>query len=400
MSTGIAQHEGQMPPLFGLNTVSLTQLPTHVGEGPWANRNGTIPLEKDFTLRPVEANVFTSFFATLGLTSLISNTLVCLVIYRSRRLQSTTNYFVVSLALADILLSVVLAPLLLVQARGLGRWPSGEACGLARLIQLLAVFAQTLVLFCVCVDRYYTIIYPLIFKVSHDKCKKMILTSWLLATILAGPSLYFFWTPGSFCSPFLPRRLVGLLYGTSVTLFGFALPLALGTLSFLHLARFLWELGSTERLVSRTANSVPREKVKTVKMFLVVMASFAVSWLPFFCLLLWPPTIIGPPALSLSLGVSALALTCSLLKPALYWIYNSNFRRGVKETLCMTPLRCYRSNAYAITSSSCLARNHHVGLASYPDTGDARPCNAYSRAFDFEKRLAWPVTPTTSNTFV
>uniref|UniRef100_UPI00358EF645 probable G-protein coupled receptor 19 n=1 Tax=Myxine glutinosa TaxID=7769 RepID=UPI00358EF645 len=389
-----------MPPLFGLNAVSLTQLPTHVGESPWTDRNGTLPTEKDFILRPVEAIVFTSFFATLGLTSFISNVLVCLVIYRSRRLQSTTNYFVVSLASADILLSVVLAPLLLVQARGLGRWPSGEACRLARLVQLLAVFAQTLVLFCICIDRFYTIIYPLIFKVSYDTCKKMILTSWLLATIMAGPSLYLFWAPGSFCSPFLPRRWVGLLYGTSVTLFGFALPLALGTLSFLRLARFLWELGITERMVSRTANSVPREKVKTVKMFLVVTASFAVSWLPFFCLLIWPPTIIGPQALSLSLGVSALALTCSLLKPALFWIYNYNFRRGVKETLCMRPLRFYRSNAYAITSSSCLARHHHVGLASYPDTGDARPRITHSRSFDFEKRLAWPASPTTSNTLV
>jgi len=42
--------------------------------------------------------------------SAVGNVLVCLVIHRSRRLQSTTNYFVISLAAADLLLSVVVMP--------------------------------------------------------------------------------------------------------------------------------------------------------------------------------------------------------------------------------------------------------------------------------------------------
>lgn len=39
------------------------------------------------------------------------NTLVCLSVYQEKALKTTTNYFIVSLAVADLMLAVLVLPL-------------------------------------------------------------------------------------------------------------------------------------------------------------------------------------------------------------------------------------------------------------------------------------------------
>ena len=70
---------------------------------------------------PGEVATASIFFGALWLFSIFGNSLVCLVIHRSRRTQSTTNYFVVSLACADLLVSVASTPFVLLQF-STGRW--------------------------------------------------------------------------------------------------------------------------------------------------------------------------------------------------------------------------------------------------------------------------------------
>uniref|UniRef100_A0A8C0CUM3 G-protein coupled receptors family 1 profile domain-containing protein n=1 Tax=Balaenoptera musculus TaxID=9771 RepID=A0A8C0CUM3_BALMU len=84
--------------------------------------NGT-----DLRDRPNPGEVATAsiFFGALWLFSVFGNSLVCLVIHRSRRTQSTTNYFVVSLACADLLISVAGMPFVLLQFTT-GRWALGS----------------------------------------------------------------------------------------------------------------------------------------------------------------------------------------------------------------------------------------------------------------------------------
>uniref|UniRef100_A0A663EIP0 G protein-coupled receptor 19 n=1 Tax=Aquila chrysaetos chrysaetos TaxID=223781 RepID=A0A663EIP0_AQUCH len=146
------------------------------------------------TRDPPQAGTTLSSSMVLGalwLVSVFGNSLVCLVIHRSRRTQSTTNYFVVSLACADLLISVASVPFVLLQFT-YGRWMLGNAmCKLVRYVQYLAPGVQIYVLLSICVDRFYTILYPLSFKVSREKAKKMILASWLFDAVLASPG----WAP-------------------------------------------------------------------------------------------------------------------------------------------------------------------------------------------------------------
>ncbi|CAN0424810.1 putative G-protein coupled receptor 19 [Lampetra fluviatilis] len=396
--------ESQVPPLLDLSGPSSSPCGAASTAASTAAASADLPAE----LRPAEAVVLCLLLSASWLASVAGNALVCLVIHRSRRTQSTTNYFVVSVACSDLLLAGTAAPLAALQVAMSGRWVAGDGvCRVARLALYLAPAAQIYVLLSICLDRFYTIVYPLSFKVSREKAKRMIGASWTLTAVLALPALYFYraregW-PVS-CASYLPYTWEGLLYGCLLLLLAFVLPCVFMVLFYLKIVKYIWRIGSNGRTVQRTMNSVPRTKVKTIKMFLILNAVFLTSWLPFFALQVWHP---GEDeragSASTFLVVSALALSCSAAKPTLYWVYNSNFRRGVKETFCMAPMKCYRSNAYTITTSSRIAKKNHVGIVDLPAPNKTVTKDTVYETFDRdakEKKLAWPINTNSPNTFV
>lgn len=51
------------------------------------------------------------FGILLIIVIICGNTLVCLSVYKEKALKTTTNYFIVSLAVADLMLAVLVLPL-------------------------------------------------------------------------------------------------------------------------------------------------------------------------------------------------------------------------------------------------------------------------------------------------
>uniref|UniRef100_H0XXH1 G protein-coupled receptor 19 n=2 Tax=Otolemur garnettii TaxID=30611 RepID=H0XXH1_OTOGA len=148
--------------------------------------------ELQYGLKPGEVATASIFFGTLWLFSILGNSLVCLVIHRSRRTQSTTNYFVVSMACADLLITIASTPFVLLQFTT-GRWTLGSVmCKVVRYFQYLTPGVQIYVLFSICIDWFYTIVYPLSFKVSREKAKKMIAASWVFNAAFVTPMFFFF----------------------------------------------------------------------------------------------------------------------------------------------------------------------------------------------------------------
>ncbi|NXC77475.1 GPR19 protein, partial [Anhinga anhinga] len=333
----------------------MTASPT----GPSSSRNHTA---LKYELRPGEIAAASVLLGALWLVSVFGNSLVCLVIHRSRRTQSTTNYFVVSMACADLLLSVASAPFVLLQFT-YGRWTLGNVtCKLVRYIQYLTPGVQIYVLLSICVDRFYTIVYPLSFKVSREKAKKMILAAWLFDAAFASPTFFFYGSNSNdHCNFFLPNSWEGAVYGIIHLLVLFLIPSILIIFFYQKVIKYIWRIGTGGMTVRRTMNIVPRTKVKTIKMFLMLNAVFLLSWLPFYVVQLWHPQETDYRKSSLVfLAITWISFSSSASKPALYSVYNANFRRGMKETFCMSAMKCYRSNAYTITTSSRIAKKNHV----------------------------------------
>ncbi|NXL89927.1 GPR19 protein, partial [Alectura lathami] len=326
---------------------------------PRSSKNHTV---LQYGLRPGEIVSASMVFGVLWLFSIFGNSLVCLVIHRSRRTQSTTNYFVVSMACADLLLGVGSAPFVLLQF-AVGRWTLGNVlCKLVRYIQYLTPGVQIYVLLSICVDRFYTIVYPLSFKVSREKAKKMIAASWIFDAAFVSPVFFFYGSSeDDHCNFFLPGSWEGAIYSVIHLLVVFLIPSTLIVLFYQKVIKYIWRIGTDGRTVRRTMNIVPRTKVKTIKMFLMLNLVFLLSWLPFYVVQLWHPQETDYRKSSLVfMAITWISFSSSASKPALYSVYNANFRRGMKETFCMSSMKCYRSNAYTITTSSRIAKKNYV----------------------------------------
>lgn len=388
---------------------SFPTTPVGSVEGPVSSQlNGTLD---DSQLASGEVAVLGVLFGIIWLASILGNVLVCLVIHRSRRTQSTTNYFVVSMACADLVMSLGCAPFGLVQVAS-GRWPlNAVVCKLVRYLQHLCPGVQVYVLLSISVDRFYTIVYPLSFKVSREKAKKMILASWLFGAVFVTPCIFFYGfsaanTSTSYCDFFLPFSWAGIAYAVLHLLLCFIVPVALIVFFYQRVIRYIWRISADGHTVRRTMNIVPRTKVKTIKMFLMLNSVFFFSWTPFYVAQIWHPAESNSTNRQRLLFFATLiwiSFSSTAAKPTLYSVYNANFRRGMRETFCTSSMKCYRSNAYTITASSRMAKKNYVGVVDIPVQAKTGTKDSAHESFDREakdKKVAWPTNSNPLNTFV
>ena len=340
--------------------------------------------------------------------SVWGNTLVCIVIHRSRRLQSTTNYFVVSLAAADLVLAALCMPFILGRVIS-GQWVFGKLmCKLVRFLQYLVPGCTMLVFVAICIDRFYTIIYPLSFKVTRYRAKQLICLSWFIAMLLACPSFYFYdvvLIDGvEFCQTYIESTWGGIFYVCFMFVALVVVPITLLVVVYSKIFRFIWQAGIGGRTFQRTFNPVPRPKVKIVKMIMVVTGITICFMLPFFVVQLWycsqDGTNVNP---SVYIGVVWTYFAGSVSKPTMYVCYNSNFRRGCKEVFCMSNMRCYRGNAYTITTASHLSKKNHVGIIDNMSSSDYLRVGSPSKTFDRSAVMdkhSWPIGNNAPSTYL
>ncbi|NWS02896.1 GPR19 protein, partial [Motacilla alba] len=315
----------------------------------------------EYGLRPGEIIAASVVWGVLWLISVLGNFLVCLVIHRSRRTQSTTNYFVVSMACADLVSSVGSAPFLLLQLSS-GRWMLGSGvCRLVRYIQYLTPGVQIYVLLAISVDRCYTLIHPLNFRVSREIAKRMTLVCWLCGALFASPACFLYGSSSDHhCNFFLPSSWLGAASGVlHLSVLLLLIPSLLIILCYQKLFIYIWRSSTEDAAGRRTMNLVLRRKVKTVKMLFIFVLDFLLSWLPFFMVQLWHPQETDYRKSSLLfLAITCISFSSSASKPILFYIYNADFRRGMQEICCVW--KYPRSNIYTITTSSRTGENNHV----------------------------------------
>jgi len=287
------------------------------------------------------------------------------------------------------------APFVLLQVAS-GRWPmSAAACKAVRYLQHLCPGVQVYVLLSISVDRFSTIVYPLSIKVSREKAKKMIVASWLFDAAFVSPCLFFYGSSsagGGHCDFFLPDSWGSVAYAAVHLLVGFLGPVALIVSFYQQVVRYIWRISADGHAVRRTMNIVPRTKVKTIKMFLMLNSVFFLTWTPFYVAQLWHPRESdGRSRLLFFTAIAWLSFSSTASKPTMYSVYNANFRRGMRETFCMSSMKCYRSNAYTVTASSRVAKKNYIGWWSSP--ARPRPSPTTSSLSEKQRTRRWPGPP-------
>ncbi|TWW67633.1 dopamine receptor D4b [Takifugu flavidus] len=121
------------------------------------------------------------------------NVLVCLSVYLEKALKTTTNYFIVSLAFADLLLAVLVLPLFVYAEFQGGVWTLNVLmCDGLMTMDVMLCTASIFNLCAISVDRFIAVSVPLNYNRKHVDHRQLILLSatWLLALAVASPVIF------------------------------------------------------------------------------------------------------------------------------------------------------------------------------------------------------------------
>ncbi|XP_029949189.1 D(1) dopamine receptor-like [Salarias fasciatus] len=293
--------------------------------------------------------------ALLIVWTLLGNLTVCAAVCRYRHLRAkVTNIFIVSLALSDLLVAVLVMPWKAV-AEVAGFWPFGDFCKTWLACDIMCSTASILNLCVISVDRYWAISSPFSYERSMDKkvASVMIGVTWTVSVVISFVPVQLNWHRVELGHPardegFAPRgqsadgscdSSLSRTYAISSSLISFYIPVAIMVVTYTRIYRIarmqIRMISSLERAAehaqscrSDAPEQFPhlcaeigadsnyqsqvslhpdcerssqlkvsiRKETKVLKTLSVIMGVFVCCWLPFFILNCALPFCPGPGA--------------------------------------------------------------------------------------------------------
>ncbi|GFO11751.1 dopamine receptor 2 [Plakobranchus ocellatus] len=130
--------------------------------------------------------------AIFSLVVVVGNIMVIVAVFKEIYLRTVTNYFIVSLAIADVMVGGVVMPFSISNEVTNSVWLYGQAwCDLWRSLDVLASTASILNLCVISLDRYWAITDPIAYpsKMSNGKVCILIMLVWFCSAGISFPAI-------------------------------------------------------------------------------------------------------------------------------------------------------------------------------------------------------------------
>jgi hypothetical protein len=308
----------------------------------------------------------TIIFIFIAIFTILGNTMVLAATWRERILHQPNKYFIVCLAVADLLVGIFVAPVKLYNYNIESR--SVHLCRFIVWIDTIALTASIYSLMFISFDRYVKIRKPLQYRstMTTSKSVKIIIIIWFISTAFASYAA----TPHSGSSGILVTRMDLCSYDdnkikgfyTFLAVSAFFLPtvviLVMYSLIFIAVHKRQKMLRSGE--LSQTRNdqnqrSAFLQDLKAIRMLLIVVGVFILCWGPYFIytlLVFYYPNFIELYSGSLNymrrsvvveLVICTLPYFNSLCNPVIYayldQTYRDAFKNQFQRMMCRTSSR-------------------------------------------------------------
>ncbi|XP_041970883.1 tachykinin-like peptides receptor 86C [Aricia agestis] len=326
----------------------------------------TLLIPKKPTSSPVSAtmpvwahNSWVCVFAAMLAVAIGGNAIVIWIVTAHRRMRTVTNYFLVNLSFADLMMASLNCLFNFIYMLH-SDWVFGvRYCQLSNFIANVTVAASVFTLTGISFDRYQAIVRPMRPRMSKTCSLIMIGVIWLSGMLLAIPCLLYSTTKEyrskgtlkTACLLSWPDGLpdvsyMDFIYQVLFFVITYAVPMLGMTFFYSAMGKVLWGSRSIGELTQRQLDSI-RSKRKVVKMFILVIVIFGICWLPYHSYFIY--THFNPSILYMKyvqhvyLAFYWLAMANAMVNPIIYYWMNAKFRSYFRTAiLCRWRDTCLR----------------------------------------------------------
>ena len=300
-----------------------------------------LPTVTPTSLPQYHSPALTAYFVIVAVFGLAINLCVIGTICRVQRLWTITNAFVLSLAMADLLMASVLVPLNLKYKY----YPSPDISkAMDTLFPLLGV-ASLLNLAAVTLERFMSISYPLTYDAYLNRCRATIIIAsvWL----------------ASFFQAFLRFAFTGkqLLYEDLRFAFAFVFPclciLVVNIKIYCVARQHARQINASNPQHGSSRAFI--KKLKTVKIIALLVGTFMLTWMPYFILSIYEHHADEDQPKVVWDVTEALVCGTALFNPLLYGL----LRKDVREAI-IKGVTCQNVNQTDLQSVSYSFRTEHT----------------------------------------
>ncbi|XP_031571114.1 neuropeptide SIFamide receptor-like [Actinia tenebrosa] len=293
-------------------------------------------------------------YVIILLVSLAGNSMTIAVVFRGRLHRSNVHFFLLNMAIADLVVTVVYMPRMVVMMLYGNSWLVTGTFGLilCRTVPFLhhmSILVSVFTILGATLDRFFAMVFPLRNIVTRSIGKAMLVVIWLASAILRSPYVV---TPvlkniGSdiICSSNLQQffgRHIELYYYFLLGLycFSFFLIMLLYSVSILKLRR--------KKVVFNNTAQARREQAskKLLNMLIVILVCFILCWFMYFFALSILPR---PLSCETRFFRFFLAHSNSALNPCILAVFNRRYRIGYKSFLKQI-IPCFKNTGRIVFS--------------------------------------------------
>ncbi|KAH9425964.1 Substance-K receptor [Dermatophagoides pteronyssinus] len=297
-------------------------------------------MERNIYIMPLYQQILWSIiFGTMVFVAAGGNIIVIWIVLTNKRMRTVTNYFLVNLSVADIMVSTLNVIFNFIYMLN-SNWPFGELfCKITNFIAILSVGASVFTLMAISIDRYLAIVHPLRPRMSRTATVIIIVIIWIASSFLSLPNII--------CSKTIVEEFKNgdsreiqqksiftfdlHIYNVIILLVTYMLPIASMSYTYFRVGRELWGSQSIGECTAKQMESIKSKR--------------KVCWAPYHIYFLlahhYPQIINSKYVQHTYLTIYWLAMSNSVYNPFVYCWMNSRFRQGFRNIFCCT---CFQDN--------------------------------------------------------